>query len=111
MRTGSTIYGRFDYSSVISPETWHYLTVVFDGSLADNATRLKVYVDGVAQTLTFSGTVPTSLLTNDELQYIGNGYFDYPFKGQLDDVAIYNAALSAAQVSRNYKAGKRRHRS
>ena len=115
IRTGSTITGSFDYSSAISPKTWYYLTVVFDGSLADNATRLKIYVNGAAQTLTFEGTVPTSLPTNDDLQYIGSlggSYSDdaNPFNGQIDDVSIYNAALTVTQVTRNYKAGKGRHR-
>jgi hypothetical protein len=46
---------------------WHHLALVFDGGGADNTARLKLYVDGVLQTLTYTGTVgattPTSAST------------------------------------------------
>ena len=33
-----------------------------------------------------------------------------PFDGTLDDVRLYTKALSAAEIKRNYNAGKRSHR-
>ena len=32
------------------------------------------------------------------------------FKGELDDICIYEDELSAAEIKRNYNAGKRSHR-
>jgi len=35
---------------------------------------------------------------------------DHHFDGQIDDFLIYSKYLSAAEVKRNYNAGKRSHR-
>lgn len=44
---------------------WRHVTAVYDGTQSTNATRLKVWVDGVPQTLTFnlfgSGNIPSAL--------------------------------------------------
>jgi len=110
IRDGSTQYGYFDYSTAISADTWHHLTVVFDGSLSGNANRLKVYVDSVQQTLAFYGTMPSTLPTNTASQFIGKSETaGTPFNGKIDDVRIYSQALSSDEVTKNYNAGKSKH--
>jgi hypothetical protein len=113
IRDGSTQYGYFNYSTAISADAWHHLTVVFDGSLSGNANRLKVYVDSVQQTLTFSGTMPSTLPTVASPQMIGNMNSSWTttglFNGKIDDVRIYSDALSSDEVTKNYNAGKSKH--
>lgn len=41
--------------------TWVHIASVYDGSGAANADRQKIYINGVAQVLTFAGTVPSTL--------------------------------------------------
>jgi len=108
---GSSNSGYFNYSTAISANTWHYLTVVYDGSLTDNADRLKVYVDSNQNTLTFSGTIPSSLLTNSEALFIGDisSMIISSFNGEIDEVLVYNKALTSEEITKNYNAQKGRY--
>jgi len=75
---------------------WHHLAVTINGSTA------TFYVDGIVQTGA-TGTVgnPPS---NTQALVIGrrSGTTDYPWNGQLDDVRIYNRALSASEIVNVY---------
>jgi hypothetical protein len=52
----------------------HTIKCIFDGSGAANADRCKIWVDGVAQTLSFTGTIPASLPTFTNTFQIGKNY-------------------------------------
>jgi hypothetical protein len=90
-----------NYGTVSSNDTnWHHVSFVFDGSQSGNSNRLKAYIDGIAQPLSFTGTIPatTSTVTNNFV--IGRTYgagWQYT-QGQIDDVRIYNYALSEKQI-------------
>ncbi len=47
----------YGYSSPTNDANWHHLAMVYNGNLSTNATRLNLYADSTAQTLSFSGTV------------------------------------------------------
>jgi hypothetical protein len=48
-------------ASALAAGTWRHWFIKYDGSQSTSATRLKLWRDGVAQTLSFSGAVPTSV--------------------------------------------------
>jgi hypothetical protein len=98
--TGSTIADAFFASN---DTNWHHVAYVFDGTQANNASRLKAYLDGVQQTLNFDGTtVPTSLRTNDSNFSIGALSSVHDFSnGTLDDVRIYAYPRTLAQIVRD----------
>jgi hypothetical protein len=48
-------------ASILTIGTWYYIAMAYDGSQSTNATKFAAWVDGASQTLTFAGTVPTSL--------------------------------------------------
>lgn len=79
---------------------WHSVVGVFDGSLSGNANRCKLYIDGVQQTLTFTGTIPATAPTNVGSMYVG---FDQPAaiyaNGSAAEVAVYLAALTAEEAA------------
>jgi hypothetical protein len=79
---------------------WYHVVAVFNGAGSGNSGRMQMYIDGVAQSLTFTGTIPATLVNNTNTVDIGLGYY-----GSLDDVRIYNTALTASQVSDLYKLG------
>jgi hypothetical protein len=81
----------------LNDTAWHHVTMVFDGTQSTNATRLKGYVDGVQQTLTFDGTVPTLTTTNTTGFNIGVLAGAYT-GGLIDDVRVYTRALSTTEV-------------
>ena len=74
-------------------DTWTHYAAVYDSSLADN--QLKVYVNGVESgASTHPGTVDQ---TENPVEFgkWGGGSF---FVGTIDEVAIFNVALSEADI-------------
>ena len=80
---------------VIDDGTWHHVAVVYDG--ADGT----IYVDGVVD-LTKAMAVNTVLDTNFRIG-AGEVASNYPggrnFNGNLDDVALFDVALSASNIA------------
>ncbi len=60
-------YGRF---SLVSTD-WVHLVMVFDGTASGNANRLKGYLNGVEQTLEYSGTIPAAAHSQSAIFRIG----------------------------------------
>ncbi|MGO4373746.1 LamG domain-containing protein, partial [Paenibacillus sp. MCAF20] len=59
--------------------------------------RITVYVNGEAK---FTGTgFPDVFTSNDAVFALGVNYWDTPFTGMIDELLIYNAALSAKQIA------------
>jgi len=82
---------------------WSYIGVVYNGNGSTNSDKLKVYIDGVEKSLTFSGTLPSSIpiITNPVYigaEIIGANYID----GLIDEVRINNIVLTAEQTALFY---------
>ncbi len=93
---------------VLNDTKWHHVVMAYDGSKADNAGRLKGYVDGARVTLDYDGTtIPASTGSNASSPFIGfyeaGGVFS---EGSIDDFSIYNRALSATEVQALYNVGR-----
>jgi RHS repeat-associated protein len=91
----------FTAGYTIANGSWHLITVTYDG------TTLTGYLDGQSLgTTTFSGALSTVLSTNGLILghdvWCGVGCNQY--NGSLDEVAIYGAALSSAQVAAHFNA-------
>ena len=76
--------------------SWTYVAVTYDGSIA------KIYINNNSPVV-FSGI---SWNTGSALG-IGIGYFSntYFFAGEIDEVAVYNQALSPAEILNHYNSG------
>jgi hypothetical protein len=81
-------------------EQWSHLVGTFDG------TSLRLYVNGTLRASTsFDATTIRYANVADKL-LIGTTPGNYDaFKGQIDEVAVYGVALSAADVAGHYTAG------
>jgi hypothetical protein len=104
VNTATDSYG-YTSAGALSAGSWQYVTMVFDGSGATNSDRLKIYVDGQNKTLTFSGTIPAT--TNSPAGNLNIGAIDYSsyayvFDGLIDDVAVYNRAITQTEVTNIY---------
>ncbi|MCJ7777062.1 MAG: LamG domain-containing protein, partial [Sedimentisphaerales bacterium] len=88
---GSEWSGIFGKSNVNDGQ-WHHAAGVFDG------TQLYLYIDGK---LDVSSNAPGKIKVNDEPVYIGeNSEMSERFwNGLIDDVRIYNYALSEEQIT------------
>jgi len=93
---GSSGWETAQISSTMNTGIWYHVTGTYDG------TNLKVYLNG---NLEDTEAAPSPETGNYNL-FIGSGHssnspYAY-FSGQIDDVRIYNYALSANQVKKLY---------
>lgn len=110
--TTSGNYGTFDFSVATGQPNgeWYNLTMVYDGSGAANDDKIKAWLNGVSQTLTFTGTIPTSLPFSSTRNFvIGKGANTstswYGFAGDISDVAIWTGSDKSSEVSSIYNSG------
>jgi hypothetical protein len=88
-----------DCSTVTSNDTsWHHFVMVFDGSLAQSA-RITGYIDGVVQNVN-PGAIPTTTPSRTDIHFdLGStGRNEGSDTGTIDEVRVYNYALSPADV-------------
>jgi hypothetical protein len=95
--TAGTRYNLFgDGKHKHKPDTWHHVVGLLDGK------QMKLYVNGeFEKEMAFEGQVRKN---NQDPFHIGSygfagGYF---VDGTIDEVAIYNRALSEAEIKNNY---------
>ncbi len=79
---------------------WHHVVAVRD---VENA-KLLIYLDGALKT---TGDDKTGSIAADEPLIIGNCNvnFDSPFVGSIDELTLYNEALTAVEVAARYQQG------
>ena len=101
-RQGGGAVKTADGSTTINDGSWHHVVAVSDGA------AYSLYVDGSAETLTNSNNDGTwyNDLTNLTSTNIGShvrssaGNF---FTGNIDEVAVWDSALSSSQITNIYK--------
>lgn len=87
-------------TGAIQADTWHHVTGVYD---ADAETR-RIYVDGTEENTNTTdtglwGTDPGAASIGGETD---SGESQYRFLGRLDDVRVYDRALSSTEVTQLY---------
>ena len=94
---GPTIGGSWtsggDYQpgpTALAPNVWTHIAATFDGA------TMRVYVNGV-QVASKAKAVPLAPTTGT-LQIGGDSYPNEFFAGRIDEVRVYNRALSAAEI-------------
>jgi len=97
---GITFVSVPDNPTTLSSSTWYHLVATFDrdGNLT---TYVNGKLDGTPESISSVGNLPTDYNLGIG-NMLGN---DYHFDGQIDDVRIYNYALTATQVKNLYNAG------
>ena len=86
------------YSTTVpSLNTWYHVAAVYNAATQS----LDIYVNGVLADGTLSGTVPASQVLAPVNVTVGRrfgNYGGYYFNGVIDNLRVYNRALSAADV-------------
>jgi predicted esterase len=85
-------------SNVVSPNTWYHVAAVFDGTQTGNANRMKIYINGVSQTLSFTGTIP-AITSGSTPSCIFAGEPSAYRLTEIDEVRAWNTALSASTIN------------
>ena len=82
-------------TTALSTGAWHHVVATFE-----NGTTMKIYMDGVYKTQRTSTSASTG--TGGTFTIAGA---TSDFNGQIDDIRIYNYALTATQVKTLYNGG------
>ena len=95
-------YGETFGASALPASTWTHLGATYDGA------TLRLYVNGAqvaskAQT----GTLATSA---NPLNIGGDTFYNQYFSGRIDDVRVYNTALTAARDPKRHEQSRRSQR-
>ena len=105
LRKNSSHEVMFLSTNTFNLNQWYHVVMTYDGSGAN--TGLKLYVDGVNQAGTRSGTLGADINYFPDRPFnIGsrnNG--NLPFNGNIDEVGIFDAELSASDVTDIYNSG------
>jgi hypothetical protein len=91
---GSDLY--VNSTSNVPAGVWTHLAATYDG------TMLRLYVNGtLVRSASFPGAV---VVSGDVLRIGGNSVWGEYFSGSIDEVRIYNRALSAAEIATDMNA-------
>jgi len=91
-------------ASTIAANTWYHALVTYDGTQGTNAGKVKIYIDGVSQTLTFSGTVK-STTDNGTNNFLIGGIAGGAGYCLMDEVRIYDYTLTGTDATNIYNSG------
>lgn len=98
---GSLVNLDFHAKQSISDSIWHFITIVYSNGNA------KIYFDSkIIDSVSFWGTGTPSNSTSNSSLYFGRigenlGWATF-FKGNIDDIAIYNRPLTQQEISALY---------
>lgn len=91
--TNGGTYQGFSSGSAVQVGRWNHVAIVRD--LSSTPRRLRWYINGVETSATNASYAAATAGTQNAL--IGYGYTS-PYAGKIDDVRIYDRALSAEEV-------------
>lgn len=89
------------YNVTLTPGTWYHLVLTYNGTtLKSYFNGSEVNVGGTAASGNGTGTWTDTFIVGKD--YTANSGSDYFYGGMLDDIAVFNRALTAAEVTTLY---------
>ena len=100
MSDGTDEYSLTSVSTFTTPGWYHY-TIIWD---QDSAVNSEIYVNGVADSATDTGTIGNIGDLSNALTFRVGAESDdgNPFDGKIDEVRVYNRVLLATEVAALY---------
>jgi hypothetical protein len=93
---GQTAHTQRYSNTVLALNTWYHIAGVYNGATQS----LDIYVNGVLDNGTLRGNAPIySQVDYNSNIYIGKRDGGFNFAGTIDQVRLYNRALSASEIS------------
>ena len=86
--------GGINATTPVNDGQWHHVACVLNGS---NVSDIKLYVDGNEETISATTNLAINTTANIKLR-VSRGINDRYFVGGIDDVRIWDVALSAADI-------------
>ena len=104
-------FGVGSYKKII-PNSWYNVVIIYDGTQSVNTNRQKLYINGLLQNLDFqclycSSNIPPNIgsiasYTSIGARLINNNWTEF-FNGSIDDIGIWNRALTQLEVTALYR--------
>ncbi|MEY2429897.1 MAG: hypothetical protein QOJ40_2782 [Verrucomicrobiota bacterium] len=95
---GSGGYDILETPNAMALNQWAHYAVTLDNATHD----MRIYLNGVLSAEKTTTVTPLLALDPGEVPGIGIGnvqdFYDFPFQGGIDEVVLYNRALSPAEV-------------
>ena len=91
-------------TNVLPQNTWFHLYIYFDNNDSNNL----IYIDGVSRSTSSQKQTPgtRSMNTDNRLRRIGGSTDTYFYKGSMDQLRIFNRALTQEEVNDLYQEGQ-----
>ena len=77
---------------------WHHVAAVLQSAGAPTTLDIKLYVDGLQEAISDSLTMDVDTVGGGRSVRIGDGHQNRPFQGLIDDVRIYDKALTQKEL-------------
>ena len=102
--TSATRFFTVSSTTTITDSNWHNIVVTYDGSSATSG--VKIYIDGVSDTVSASGTLTTGTIIDSAPFNIGARNSNNIFAdANIDETAIFSSELTSANVTTIYNSG------
>jgi hypothetical protein len=103
-KLAAAVWGGYIQSGVsVADGQWHHVAAVLVDDGSPSVNEIKLYVDGIRQTATFSSTQAIDTIAGQNVQlgtvYNGTAQGSF-FSGLLDEVRIYDVPLTGNQILR-----------
>jgi len=77
---------------------WHHVAAVLQSAGAPTVSNIRLYVDGVQEAISDSLVVDVNTVSGTRSVRIGDGHQNRPVTGMIDDVRIYDKALTQEEL-------------
>jgi hypothetical protein len=99
--------------SSFTSTAWNNISVVYDGTQTGNENRLKLYINGVQQTLTFNTYNVPSITSNLGFTNVGigaysSGGYNNKLTGSFGESRLYTRSLTDSEITQNFNITKSR---
>ena len=78
---------------------WHHAAAVLEDDGSPNSTEIKLYLDGVLQGISEQIARSIDTASGSYVRIGDSSWHNRPFIGAIDDVRIYDVALSAEEIA------------
>ncbi|MBN1130370.1 MAG: DUF2341 domain-containing protein, partial [Chitinispirillaceae bacterium] len=94
-------------TNIFPTGAWVQCVMVFDGTQANDSTRLRFYFNGAEQPLMYRASIPAVLPSTAAEVQIAKSYFENTyFYGMIDEASIIRNTRSAAWIKASYETQK-----
>ncbi len=91
-------------TTVLTDGEWHHVAAVLESTGSPTTEDIKMYVDGVQEVI--SNVSPVGIDTvGGRNVWIGDGHHDRPLPSLIDDVRLYNHAMTQAELQAAMEGG------